>query len=631
MYNSKQLRTWYSKLTDAVTLRRLEATAHVASWVAVSMTALMVGTGMATETNPVSRWLIETLGMRGWGVLAALLVSGLYRLLHRYANRRWAAVPASALVLNALTDAWAVSQSLLPEGVIWAELASTSLIVGLVALACYGRFDRLIWSALGTVEIRQLAKTSLAIGIVLTTVAVPVANYASVGQVGASSDETVFEDFEDDPLLGSWTGDTDASEWKAETDDPLEGDRSLRYEAGAYQRIEYDNLNSESLSFRIKADDVSKSPNAKQVSIWGSGGYLLTSVGIIDGDITLELPDTVNYPLVEAESDVPYIVTITSTGDSTFDAEVVRADTGETIASEDGFSTRDSGVSDIAEFRVGGDGASFTIDKFATGDSVNTGSSSEDKKEVSVSVDDQTEQNLFENPSTARFSSDTDPISNQFNGDDKISASLEKETYYGLTVRSESGAVWETQYQFRGKYYPSDLTIKPGGPRQKVIGNTTEEGIKPHLTRINDSQNNLTDGNSTGVGFSTDEEVTNVNLEIKNDTGSVVYNETREFDDPTSYYETEIPSNATNGTAADEGWTFDYSGEYENGSTFEGSTGFDGESASGFIGPTGSDGGGGSPVVGVVLVGGVGYLAYRRFGNGQLGNAVSSAARRLRP
>ena len=79
-----------------------------------------------------------------------------------------------------------------------------------------------------------------------------------------------------------------------------------------------------------------------------------------------------------------------------------------------------------------------------------------------------------------------------------------------------------------------------------------------------------------------------------------------------------------------------YEGEFENGSSFNGSVGsFEG----GIFGPTGTsgDGGGGSPLFGGLVLTGGAYLAYRRFGNRSVpqlvadtASAASSAVGRLR-
>lgn len=112
-------------LSRATSPRGLEAVAHAGSWVAVSLTVLMVGTGQVAESNPVARTLIDTLGLRGFALLTPLLISVLYRLLHRFADRHWHyALPAGVLVADALGNVAVVATHGLPETVLWTTLAT---------------------------------------------------------------------------------------------------------------------------------------------------------------------------------------------------------------------------------------------------------------------------------------------------------------------------------------------------------------------------------------------------------------------------------------------------------------------------------------------------------------------------
>ncbi|WP_277542936.1 hypothetical protein [Haloarcula laminariae] len=245
-------------------------------------------------------------------------------------------------------------------------------------------------------------------------------------------------------------------------------------------------------------------------------------------------------------------------------------------------------------------------------------------KDLTVTVDDQTENNQFAEPDTVSFIGGPDIQESEFNTYNRTSVSLQPDTLYDILLRSESDAVYESRFRFRDGQRVDTLKLTPGRGSGEVTN-----GTKVHLDGVNNTDNPLPD--STSVTVDPGDEITNIEYSIEDGNGNPVYNGSREFDDPTSYYQTEIGENQTNGTTADEDWSVDYSGTYENGTSFSGESDYSGE-ISGAFGPTGgSGGGGGSPIVGVALVGGAGYLAYRRFGSGQLGSAVSSAARRLGP
>jgi len=103
-----------------------------------------------------------------------------------------------------------------------------------------------------------------------------------------------------------------------------------------------------------------------------------------------------------------------------------------------------------------------------------------------------------------------------------------------------------------------------------------------------------------------------------------VFEGSLDFEDPTGYYEGEISSNVTNTSDTDDVGLGNYSGTYsENGTVFNQSdftTSFTG-------GPVGGGGSGGSSTAttfgGWALLAAGGYLAYRRYGNGQIGKTVS--------
>ncbi len=126
--------------------RGLEAIAHAASWVAMTLTLVMVG--IHEESNPVARALMDALGKRGYVLLTPVLITILYRLIHRYGSRRFAAIPAVVLSFDALGNVVTVVGLGLPETFRVARIASTSTALFALAVVYYARVDRRIVAAI---------------------------------------------------------------------------------------------------------------------------------------------------------------------------------------------------------------------------------------------------------------------------------------------------------------------------------------------------------------------------------------------------------------------------------------------------------------------------------------------------
>jgi len=629
-----KLRTWYGELNDRLpTVRRLEATAHLASWLAVSLTALMVGTAMATESNPVARWLIETLGMRGFGVLSAVLVSALYRLLSwasvRSDGGEWQALSGAVttgLVLDAAGNIWGVIQVGLPERTMWATVLPTVLIIAGTALVCYLRVLSGIWARCRLASQSVPSRLARQAGVIgMAVVLVSAAPTLVVGPAMASDHWTggaVVEDFEDGSANVKY-GDGSVVEggW-------IEGDYYFNSDSVTFSIS--DNT-YETLSFWYRAQDMGGTETIFYMEDGGDnhGPHVKASGGKLQYyDGSSYLNTGINYT---RGSTIRLVFSNIDYGNNTYTLKSYNR-TGELIGSYEN-APFDSGISSISQIdysRSGCTSCTGDIDGIRSGVGYPADLSSGDEaKEVTVTVDDQTENNQFANPTSTTWESNADTQYERFNGDDQVQVPLQPDQLYSYSLRSESGAVWELSYNVRAEYLPDEVTIRPGA---SASGDITQEGFGVRLNRATNNLSADLSQNDTRVAVSTEEPVTRINYTIEDDNGNPVYNDTREFDEPTSYYETQVSANQTNGTAADEGYSLDYSGTYENGTTFSGTTDYSGEISGGLFGPTGdSDGDSGSPVVGVALVGGAGYLAYRRFGSGQLKNAVSSAAGRLRP
>jgi len=646
MFNNDSGQTWYSKLTDAVTMRRMEATAHVASWVAVSLTALIVGASMATESNPFARWLIEAVGMRGFGVLAAVLVSVSFRML-AWADtdsdgRFWhvfGGLFTSVLVTNAATDAWAVAEVGLPESVLWADLAVTSALIGVTALVCYYRLGRRAVDRAARIDRRAAAKATASAGIVVMASVAPLAGLTSpVGDAAGQSGTIVLDDFEDGDL--SEYGNSDAMS--------IVSTETLSGQYSAAQTSDYARYimskpvqpnQPESFSFDVRFSQFDTEYNGRWPSIGlfksdGSGGFSVQfrdagNVYVSQGDGDTGTNVDTGLEINKGETYTIYITNIDYTNN---EVDITIQQDGNTIGEAQDIATNPQTDNPLS-FLVDGN-ARWTVDNVKTGTTPNI--PGPETEEAEIVVRDNTEYNLFANPTTVTAESKDETVSGEFNTYNKTS--LELRDYdgrhsYELSLRAESGAIYEGMRVWPGANEdPSPVYLRPGSGQPGDIGNrvdATAYRLQVQLDARTEQFREQYD-NATAVTFNPPDPVTQVNYTIVDGDGNTITNETREFDEPTSNYTTLLPKNETNGTVPDDA-TLDYGGTFENGTTFSGSTGYSSATASPF-GPTGSGGGGGgSPLVGVALVGGVGYLSYRRFGSGQLGSAVSSAVGRLRP
>lgn len=310
------LGTVWNRLKQILTTRRLEATAHIGSWVAVSLTALMVGSAMAMETNPASAALIKTLGMRGWGMLAALLVSVLFRLIYYYGCRAHAGVVAGVLCLDALGNIYAVGQAGLPKTAHWSEPAITAAVVGLVALLAFVRVSRFR----NYVDARTVTTTGLALLLVTAAIAIPSAMTVDgpVGEVRAAT--TVIEDFEDgNSEFGSGV--------TATTDKAYEGSHSGEFnELSSNAAIQLNSVPDSSLSVRFYPTSFDATLDPSFTLDDGSGGvgpqiFFDSAGNVVDnsGGSTPCSLSTGSWYKIEFSglSDISYTTTITASDGTT--------------------------------------------------------------------------------------------------------------------------------------------------------------------------------------------------------------------------------------------------------------------------------------------------------------------------
>lgn len=179
---------------------------------------------------------------------------------------------------------------------------------------------------------------------------------------------------------------------------------------------------------------------------------------------------------------------------------------------------------------------------------------------------------------------------------------------YRLEIHGPDGAVWEASGWTPPTEHPDPYV------ENVTIGNQTNTTENVSLTDTPGGVQIVYDGPPTD-SFS-------YNLTGPNGT---LYTGTRNFSDPTSYYQAQISDQFLNGTSD---VALNYSGVWSNGSLFNGSTtlsgsttGFFGNTSNGAgaFGPVGSNGGGGAQQLGgIALIAGIGFFAYRRFGPANL-------------
>ncbi len=198
---------------------------------------------------------------------------------------------------------------------------------------------------------------------------------------------------------------------------------------------------------------------------------------------------------------------------------------------------------------------------------------------------------------------------------------------YNLTVVSDAPAVYEfTGYTVQETLTEAYLTI-PAFEESATTSNDSD--VEARLAELEDEIDGL------AVQLNSEEPMSEVNYTIRDENGTAVYNGSEEFDEPTEYYQGHLSDNVTDNGSQLDNATLEYAGEWDNGTTFNGTAGLSGTvggGSGGVFGPTGSGGGsGGSPIVGVGLLAAGGYAAYRLVGGGRsVGQTVSNLAGRIR-
>jgi len=137
-----------SRIARHLTLRRADIVGHIGSFIAASLTVLVVGTAWGMEGNPVARWIISAIGVGWWAVLTPLGVAtgfALCRTVSRYGSERFALgigwLFAAALLTDGLLNALHFAQDPIPGYMLahgWVYYGRMAAI-GLVAVICVTR------------------------------------------------------------------------------------------------------------------------------------------------------------------------------------------------------------------------------------------------------------------------------------------------------------------------------------------------------------------------------------------------------------------------------------------------------------------------------------------------------------
>jgi len=260
--------------------------------------------------------------------------------------------------------------------------------------------------------------------------------------------------------------------------------------------------------------------------------------------------------------------------------------------------------------------------------------------EMEFGIDDQTNASVFsgEEPRLIISRPDGSATATDFNHNEKAFADLENRKYYDLTVTSEYPAVWDFNGFLAVKDIKSGTLVMDSDlwDESTTLGTPTSsnENLDEELdVRFEELEESLSGKNGTVVTVESPEPVESIEYTIEDESGSAVYNESREFDEPTRLWQSRVSDNVSNNASELDAPTVDYSGTYDNETSFNGSADLSGNLEGGSVfGPTGSSSSrnSGSTVVGLGLLAGGGYLAVRTFSSGSVGSTVTSAVDRLR-
>jgi hypothetical protein len=247
-----------------------------------------------------------------------------------------------------------------------------------------------------------------------------------------------------------------------------------------------------------------------------------------------------------------------------------------------------------------------------------------------------------------------------FNANNETRWDLTDGDYYKLTVTGPTGDTWELigiqANETNDRERLTILPIQQGTPTPTPTASPTP-GVTPFPTPTPTATPGVTPFPSptppTGFGptalgycevpnadergleveyFDPDDETVAFNYHLTGPDNDTVYSGTKTFEEPIGYYRGCIAPATLNDTDPDD-VDGTYNGSRDDGSTFNGSLSWpEPDLGGGFGGPVGGGEGGTSSATtfgGWLLLLAGGYLAYRRFGDGQVGRAISNASQQV--
>ncbi len=244
-----------SRIARQLTLRRAEITAHIGSFIAVSLTIFAVGTGWVVERNQVAREIMQVVGVNWWAVATPFAIATAYAMM-RYLSRDHPELAQTAgwifsavLLLDATLNIAALARNppplyMLEQGqVYYVRMAA----VGAVAAICLLRpKPPSIQKILGGLPSRQTAVTVGLALLMLTSLPAPFADLSATREASAGvGSGTMFADFED--------GTTSPFDGGTIVDSPAIGDHSLKVRNDGFFYADSVEETPESIQWRIHA------------------------------------------------------------------------------------------------------------------------------------------------------------------------------------------------------------------------------------------------------------------------------------------------------------------------------------------------------------------------------------------
>ena len=683
MKNKNTVEGWI----ESMSIKRAETVALGSTTVAFGLTAVLAGTGYAVESNPLAESVIKTVGWVGAGVLAllgeVLIIEG-YRRVVAPRRPRIALVGswsiASIGILDVLANLWILSRVGTPPA-LSRRLIGAIAVVSFAALVLARR--ELVIEAL-RYQREHVGPTlrTVALFAVILSLAVggltPFVGPANYSNTVSASDPTVIDDFESGSFGSKWTTD---SGWTIEERYAKEGSYSMNgtETTSTLREATVSVSNSHKFSFYMNMSSYATSANPR-VILKDSGDDIGPEIAV-DSDGTLLYQNKNGFQDTGVAVNLHEYYKIEFEPDdsaNTYNLSMI-AENGTEVYSNDGISiysgTAWDGTAKIVHQNR--DGGSVNIDYIGSGGATLPTAGGKDTYSQTYELDDRS--GLFPPDRSTISVAEWDPGTKSldgptsssewshletktFNSEDRATFDLVDGNYYRVTVE-QGGDSWEViGYEANSSDTSTTLLIKestlietktptptpetptltsgtPTPTREPLTPYPNGTTPTPYPTETKPPQEvegpavlgkcEVSGKDGVAVEYwDPNYETSTLEYNLTGPDGDL-YEGTKEFDDPRGYYRGCIGNATLNGTdPGDAGGN--YSGGYTDGETFNGSLDYpSGESL--FGGPVGGGSSGSSNATrygGWLIVAAGGALAYRRFGNGQIGRSLARVSER---